>query len=339
MILITGGTGLVGSHLLYTLLKEGHHVRAIHRKGSDLSIVQKVFGYYGEDAISLARTIEWMEANIIDLPQLEKAFEGITHVYHAAAYVDFNPKNYYKLKKANIEGTANIVNLCLAYNIQKLCYVSSIATLGTSTNGDSITEDTHWNPESKNSVYAITKYGAEMEVWRGSQEGLQTVIVNPGVIIGEGLWHKGSGSLVRWVAKGISHYTSGTIGIVDVLDVVKAMVLAMNSSLHNERFILVAANKSYQLFLTELAKALGQKPPTKEMAKWKLVLLSKIDGFFSFLIGTRRRLVRSHVDALFNSDAYSGSKIEQVLPFSYRPVGDTFSRVSSNYLKDIDVTR
>lgn len=209
MILVTGGTGLVGSHLLYALLQKGQQVRAIHRKGSDLNNVKKIFGYYSEDAASLFNSIEWMEANITNIPQLEDAFKGVTQVYHAAAYVDFKPKNYYKLKKANIEGTANIVNLCLTFKVEKLCYVSSIATLGTPVNGQPITEETHWNPESQNSVYAITKFGAEMEVWRGSQEGLKTVIVNPGVILGEGLWHKGSGSIVKRVAKGLTYYTTG----------------------------------------------------------------------------------------------------------------------------------
>ncbi|MDX1463970.1 MAG: NAD-dependent epimerase/dehydratase family protein, partial [Marinirhabdus sp.] len=184
MILVTGGTGLVGSHLLYRLLKAGKQVRAIHRKNSSLENVVKVFSYYTDDAESLYQQIEWFEANILDITKLELAFKDVEWVYHAAAYVDFNPKNYHKLKKANIEGTANIVNLCIANSVKKLCHFSSIATLGDVVGDSKITEETYWNPEVKNSVYAITKYGAEMEVWRGTQEGVPAVILNPGVILG-----------------------------------------------------------------------------------------------------------------------------------------------------------
>lgn len=334
MILVTGGTGLVGSHLLYALLQEGKKVRAIHRKGSDLNNVKKIFGYYSENATSYFNAIEWREANITNIPQLERAFEGITHVYHAAAYVDFNPKNYYKLKKANIEGTANIVNLCLAFNIQKLCYVSSIATLGNSVNRAPVTEETYWNPENKNSVYAITKYGAEMEVWRGSQEGLKTVVVNPGVILGEGLWHKGSGSIVKRVAKGISYYTTGSIGLVDVLDVIKAMTTLMESSVTNERFILVAENKTYRSLLTGFSKAMGKNPPLKEIAKWKLITFSKLDALLARLFGTKRKLLRTFIDSLYTSEVYNGTKITQSISFTYRPIENTITRVSKRYLKD-----
>ncbi|HBR55748.1 MAG TPA: NAD-dependent epimerase [Flavobacteriaceae bacterium] len=334
MILVTGGTGLVGSHLLYFLLKKGEKVRAIHRKNSDLHIVEKVCNYYQGDYASIATQLEWFEANITDIPILTEAFEGVTHVYHAAAYVDFNPKNYHKLKKANIEGTANVVNLCLEKKVEKLCYVSSIATLGNAIGNEVLTEETYWNPEAKNSVYAITKYGAEMEVWRGTQEGLQAVIVNPGVILGEGLWHKGSGSIVTRVSKGLNYYTSGGIGLVDVRDVVRAMLLLMESATTNERFILVAANKSYRYFLTALATHLGTQAPTKNIARWKLSVFSGIDWFFSTLFGTKRKLLRTHVNSLYTFDTYDGSKIEEVLSFSYTPLSETLLRLTENFRSD-----
>ena len=334
MVLVTGGTGLVGSHLLYLLLKDGQRVRAIHRNGSDLSLLKKVCSYYTEDPTPLFENLEWFEANITDIPRLEAAFKDITQVYHAAAYVDFNPKNYHKLKKANIEGTANVVNLCLSHSVKKLCHVSSIATLGDAINGETITEDTYWNPEAKNSVYAITKYGAEMEVWRGTQEGLDAVIVNPGVILGEGLWHKGSGSLVKRMAKGMKYYTPGGIGLVDVRDVTKVMKLLMESDIKNKRFILVTENVSYQNFLGSLAETLGGKKPTAQIAKWKLVLFSKIDWFVSHVFGTKRKLLRTHVESLFSFQQYDGSKIETATKFTYTPLKRTIERVTQAFKKE-----
>lgn len=331
MILVTGGTGLVGSHLLYFLLKDNKKVRAVHRASSNLELVRKVFGYYTDTPDSLFEKIDWVEANITDLPALTEAFSGITHVYHAAAYISFDPKNYRKLKKSNVEGTANVVNLCLHFGIEKLCYVSSIATLGNSVNGAMITEETHWNPEEDNSVYAITKYGAEMEVWRGTQEGLKAVIVNPGVILGEGHWRSGSSAIVSSVARGVPFYTTGGVGIVDVLDVVKAMIDLMESEVVNQRFVLVAQNITYKDMLVGLSEHLNRKPPKRSIAKWKLVGLSKLDWLSAKLLGSKRRLLRSMVESLYTMSNYDASKIQKEINFEYTPVETTFERVTRYY--------
>lgn len=254
MILVTGGTGLVGSHLLYFLLKKNERVRAIQRKNSELNSVKKVFALYTSEVDSLFNKIEWVEANITDIPALTLAFENITKVYHCAAFITFHPSKYRVLKKVNEEGTANIVNLCLANSIEKLCYVSSVATLGSSLKSKLISEKTDWNPDEKNSVYAITKYGAEMEVWRGTQEGLDAVIVNPGVILGTSPDGGGSNVIISLGASGIPFYPSGAMGIVDVQDVVKAMILLMESETKNQQFILVGENVTYKELLSELAK-------------------------------------------------------------------------------------
>ena len=208
-------------------MQEHDRVRATHRASSKLEEVQNVFAYYTDTPEASFARIDWVEANITDIPALTEAFQGVTHVYHCAAFISFNPKHYRALKKNNVEGTANVVNLCLSQGVQKLCYVSSVATLGDPLPGQPTTEETHWNPEAKNSVYGITKYGAEMEVWRGTQEGLNAVIVNPGVILGEGYWHSGSGVLVKRAAKGVNYYTDGGTGLVDVRDVVDIMQTRM----------------------------------------------------------------------------------------------------------------
>ncbi|MFC7356430.1 NAD-dependent epimerase/dehydratase family protein [Jejudonia soesokkakensis] len=331
MILVTGGTGLVGSHLLYFLLKDGATVRAIHRTSSDLEAVKKIFFYYSENAEALFKKIDWVEANITDIPALSEAFKGITHVYHAAAYISFDPKNYYKLKKSNIEGTANIVNLCLANKIQKLCYVSSVATLGETLNGALIDEKTQWNPEEKNSVYAITKFGAEMEVWRGAQEGLDVVIVNPGVILGEGFWDSGSGSIFKQAAKGIPFYFGGGIGVVDVKDVVNIMLQLMKSDIVHNNYILVSENVSYKKFLSEIATSLGKKPPTKEAPKWILNVVRFFDWLAAILFGTKRKLLKSTVKSMYTTSFYDASKIREEVDYTFLPFEETVSRVATIY--------
>lgn len=333
MVLVTGGTGLVGSHLLYFLLKKGATVRAIHRKSSKLESVREVFEYYTDHPDSLYNAIEWMEADVTDVPALTNAFEGVSQVYHAAAYISFNPKHFQKLKKANIEGTANIVNLCISHNISKLCHVSSIATLGRTSDGSLIDEQVAWNPEEDNSVYAITKFGAEMEVWRGTQEGVDAVIVNPAVIMGSGYWHSGSGSIVKMVAKGTKYYTTGGVAIVDVRDVVRSMITLMESDIRNEQFVLAAENLSYNELLEKLATHLKVKPPHKSIPKWKLDLARKLDWLHAKLTGGRRRLLKATVNSMYKESYFDGGKITRSLDFKYTPADETLKRVGANYPK------
>ncbi len=327
MILVTGGTGMVGSHLLYFLLKEGRQVRAIHRKDSDLDSVKDIFALYTPEPDILFDKIQWMEADIIDIPALTEAFEAINYVYHCAAYISFIPSEYKRLKKINAEGTANIVNFCLAKNIKKLCYVSSVAVFGSSLQGKQIDEKTSWNPDERNNVYSITKYGAEMEVWRGTQEGLDAVIVNPGVIIGKSPNSTGSSLITELGSKGIPYYPSGGTGIVDVQDVVRAMILLMNSDLINQQYIIVGENISYRDLLSQLANISGKKPPERKLSKSLMFFLSGMDWLLCKVFGRERKLVNATVHSMFNTSFYDTSKIKKEFNFEFTPIQETLQRV------------
>lgn len=338
MILVTGGTGLVGSHLLYNLIVEGYNVRAIYRRPHKLESVKKVFSYYCEDFDALYNKIDWVEANINDIPSLEVAFEGITHVYHCAAFVSFEPDKYHQLRKINIQGTANIVNLCTTNNIKKLCYVSSVAAIGKSDKSETfINEETHWNPEEDHSVYAITKYGAEIEVWRGSQEGLEVVIANPGIILGPGFWRSGgSGSLFRQIHKGMPYYTNGISAYVDIWDVVNALTQLMNSAIKNERFILVSENLSFNEFQKSVAKELNVEPAKKEATTFILEIGWRLDWLNYKLRGKRRRFSKQMAKTVRSNRCYDNSKIKQALNFEFTPIDDSIKKVSAYFLKDLD---
>ena len=175
MILVTGGTGLVGYHLLLQLSLEKEAVRAIYRSEKKLQHVKNLFS--NENKLAAFEKIDWIQADILDIPALELSFTDVSLVYHCAALVSFNPKDEDKLYQNNIIGTANVVNIALSKNIKKLCYVSSIAALGNGTEHNLIVnEETERNNEAIRSDYSISKFGAEMEVWRGFQEGLEVVI-------------------------------------------------------------------------------------------------------------------------------------------------------------------
>lgn len=318
MILVTGATGLVGSHLVLSLLEQGQRVRAIYRTEQNKGRVQKVFEYYNN--ADLFEKIEWIQADVLDIPSLENAFQGVDFVYHCAAFISFNPDDEEKLRKVNIEGTANIVNFCLDKEIKKLCYVSSIAALGDLKEFESeITEETEWNSEVPHNDYAISKYGAEVEVWRAHQEGLKVVIVNPGVILGPLFWEEGSGDIYKKVKSEIPFYTTGGTGFISVLDLVKTMIFLQNSEISGERFTIVSETKTYQEITNLIAEKLGVKKPKYEAKKWMTGVTWRIDWFLG-LFGKTRILSKDMARSLHNVDNFDTSKIEKVLPFQFENI-------------------
>lgn len=321
MILVTGGTGLVGAHLLFKLLNDNQSVRAIYRTEKKFKTVKRIFSYYTKNPEVLFNKIDWVEADLNDIPSLTEAFAGIDYVYHCAAFVSFEPNKFDLLQKTNIEGTANIVNFCIAEKVKKLCYVSSIAAIGTpaiATN--QITEDTEWNPEFDNSVYAITKYGAELEVWRGTQEGLDAVIVNPGIIIGPGIWNYGSGSLITMVNKGMSYYTTGSTGYIDVNDVVNCMVQLLNSPIKNERYILTSEILTFKGFIYKTAAHLGVTSPKKEASTVLLAIGWRLDWLKHKLTGKRRILSKQTAQSALSTSQFSNTKITAALDYTFKTI-------------------
>lgn len=323
MILVTGGTGLVGSHLLFELTLSGERVRATYRTCSKIDRVKTIFSYYTKNT-SQFDTIEWVEADLTDLPKLSEAFSDITHVYHCAAFISFDPSDYRKLRNINIKGTTNIVNLCINHKIKKLCYVSSVATLGH--NSECIEEETHWESDRDQNVYAISKFGAEMEVWRGTQEGVPAVIVNPGIIIGPGFWNSGSGLLFKLAKKEQPYYTNGVTGYVAVEDLANVMIKLMHSEIVNERFILVGQNKSYLEIMTIIAKNLGTKPPLTFLSKTRLKWIWRLDWIVAKLLCRKRRLTKPLAQTLHTICHYDNSKIKSALnDFEFQPISESLS--------------
>ena len=328
MILVTGGTGLVGSHLLFDLAKKGETIRALKRENSSLQDVRECFSFYTDKVDELFDRIEWVNGDMLDTDSLNDALQGITHVYHCAALVSFKKADKGQIKNINIEGTKNIVDACIDYKIKKLCFVSSIAALGTpEEKGDIVSENTIWSPEDKRSTYSISKFNSELEVWRGIEEGLNAVIVNPSIILGPGYWHKGSSMLFTTVAKGLNYFTRGIMGYVDVRDVSKAMILLMDSDIKNERFILNADNCSYEFIFKSIARALNLPEPSKYASPliteigWRLAYIKKIVLF------QESSFTRSTARASHSCTYYSNQKIKNALGFEfiniYKSIKDT----------------
>ena len=319
MILVTGGTGLVGFHLLLQLSSEKEAIRAIYRSEKKRQHIKNLF----EATNQLAEfdKIDWVQADILDIPALESAFTDVTFVYHCAALVSFNPKDEDKLYQNNIVGTANVVNMCLSASVKKLAYVSSIAALGNGTEHNLvIDEETERNNEAVRSDYSISKFGAEMEVWRGFQEGLNVVIVNPGVIFGNGFPKEGSSLFIKNIKDGQSFYTLGKLGIVAVEDVVKAMLTLMKSTISGERFILVAEDVTYKELFDRIAANLQAKKPKYLVKKWQVQIARVLEFIFATLFFRKRMLTKATINSLYNEEIHETSKIKNAIGFEFLDV-------------------
>jgi nucleoside-diphosphate-sugar epimerase len=316
MILITGGTGMVGAHLLLHLTKSEIPVRAIYRNKKRIQRTKHLFDLC--EHADLFYKIEWVKADITDIPALENAFEGIDFVYHCAAVISFNAKDTSALRKANIEGTANMINLSIDFGIKKFCYVSSIAALGETLSHDRIiSEKSDWNPELFHSDYAISKYGGEMEVWRGTQEGLKVIVVNPGVIFGKGFGFEGSGEFFAKALKNFPFYTNGTTGVVSASDVVKVMISLMDSNIENERFTLVSENLPYRRIMNFCAQLLNKRQPHIYASPFSCSLAWRLDRAISACTGKKRSFTRAMAKASHSNYIYSNTKIKETIGFEF----------------------
>ena len=324
MILVTGATGLVGAHLVLHLVELGESVRAIYRTTTSIEKTKNLFSLYHKS--HLFEKIEWIEGDILDIPSLEMAFQNIEIVYHCAALISFDPKEEETIRKTNIEGTANVVNLCIDQQI-RLLHVSSIAALGNAKNGSLITETDFWEYDSNVHAYAISKYEGEMEVWRGLAEGLNAIIVNPAVIIGKGAGFKGSGAIFKLVKEGLKFYTNGATGIVEVTDVAKCMILLMQSEISGERFTLSAENLHYKDFFAKIAKGFGVKAPSTEAKPWMLSIAWRAAKVISFFTGKAAALTKDAARSSFNLSYYSNEKIKKTIPIQFKPLTQSINEV------------
>ena len=311
MILVTGGTGLLGSHLLFDLVSSGKQVRALKRKSSNTDMVRKIFSYYSADVDNLFTSIQWVEGDIMDFASVDDALEGVGYVYHAGAVVSFYPKDHKEMLRTNIEGTANLVNLCIARKIRKFCYVSSVAVLGRAVNTGISDETTWWQPSKKNSVYGQSKFGAEREIWRGMEEGLNAYIVNPSVILGPGFWDGGNSGLFSLVWKGLKYYTRGINGYIDVRDLSKAMRMLMESDISGERFIVSSENCSYQQVFEYMAKYLGKPAPKFNVPPALTDIAWRVEAVRSFIMRTKPEVTREMATTTAQIYTYSNEKIKK----------------------------
>ncbi len=332
MILVTGATGLVGSHLLYALAKRGEKIRATKRPTSHVNVVALAFSFYGKHETKWLENIEWVDADLLNPADVEDLFEDVTHVFNCAALVSFNPKDKYKLIHENPAITSILVNEALQRNVVHFAHVSSVAAIGrTKDFNQIITEETEWKNGPDNSNYAVSKHLAELEVWRGIEEGLCAAMINPTVVLGAGNWNNSSNTLFKKFSKPYAFYTNGCNGFVDVRDVVDLLLKISDQKINNQRFIAVGENISYKALTSQIATAFNQKPPHIAAKKWMLNLLWRAEKLRTTLTNTSPLITKETTHSAMSSWQYANNKATEVLQHTFRPIHQSIAEFVAFY--------
>ncbi|PCJ63170.1 MAG: hypothetical protein COA58_16400 [Bacteroidetes bacterium] len=328
---ITGANGFLGVHIIHHLLNQGHQVRAIIRPRASLSEFELVSGWYTMDEATKSN-LSWHECELYDVVGLEDVIQGCNYVIHLAGVISYLQKDLERMITVNQEYTANVINVAKDVGVIKLLYCSSIAAISKSTKGDLIVEDTEWDNEIAHSNYGYTKYLGECELWRAKEEGLSTIAINPGIILGYGNWNKGSNKLFKNAATGFPFYSNGETGWVGVQDVARIVEQLCLSDISGERFILVSENKSFKDVAFNMSTSLGRKNPSIEIKGILYRLVYLIVSLKEFL-GLGGMLSKETVRASVAVNSFSSTKIKDVLKFDFESINRVINSACEEYKK------
>ncbi|WP_143883356.1 NAD-dependent epimerase/dehydratase family protein [Chryseobacterium binzhouense] len=332
MVFVTGATGILGRVIVLELLKKGKKVRAAKRPTSNLIEVKNSYRYYTENSDDFFSKIEWVDIDFEDILSVEAALNDVTEVYHCAAKVGYNPKDSKEIYRTNTKSTGNLLYACENSTVKKFLHVSSIAVLDLFNENGELDESSDFNPKEDHSAYAISKHISEMEVWRASAEGLNTIIINPGMIIGTGNWGKSSGDVFPTFENNSFTFSGGT-SYVDVRDVAEIAVHLMEKEKFGERFVIVSETKKYAEIGEQIRKKLGLKE-AKILSKNILQIGRVANVLFSWLIPQLRMATKTNIEAVSNLNFISNKKIKERLGYQFIPVSESIDFHLNNYIND-----
>lgn len=340
MILVTGATGLLGSHVVCDLLAHGHTVRALYRSEKRKQRIAQLLQYYHpEQAEVWFRSIEWVSGDVLDLVDLETAMTGCEKVIHCAALVSFHRRDFWELFEHNRTGTANVVNTALYLGIKQLVHVSSTAAVGSDPVmiGDDVRRETNrWNPNESASGYSVSKYSAEKEVWRGIEEGLNAAIVNPSVMFGPGNWDESSLKIMRTLNNGLRFYTPGGNAFVDVRDVATVIRKLLEADVTGERFLVTGHNRSFKELFDLICEQLEVQSPRWKSGSALTGIAWRLAGIFARLTGKRPTITKESAGSAHRTTRYSSEKVLKQFPdFQFHSLEDAIWNTIKGRLIDV----
>ena len=326
MIAVTGANGLLGSFIIRKLIEQKQSFVAFKRQGSDTSLLSDV-----------THAITWRDVDVCDEISLREGLENVDQVIHAAAVVSFNPRKASQVMDINVKGTRHIVNACLAQGVKRLVHISSVSALGRQKGQRHIDETNKWVDSKLNSVYAESKYLAELEVFRGQEEGLSSVILNPSVILAPADWNKSSAQLFKYVWEERPFYTEAYLNFVDVRDVALAAYQMLHQPVEAERFVVSAGNISFGDFFQQIAKKFNRKPPSVKLGKNLLQVIARTESFRARMVGAEPLITRETARLAGTEFLYNNQKITKALNFQFQPIDKTLQWCCEYYMTKLHV--
>jgi len=322
MVFVTGGTGFVGAYVIKELVNKGYSVRAIRRSNK--------LPFYIPS--SILEKVDWVDGDVLDVVALGEKMKGTRAVIHSAGMVSFNPGDRNQLLKINAEGTANVVNAALENEVPRFLHVSSVAALGRTRSNSIVNETKQWSDSDLNTNYGLSKYRAELEVWRGIAEGLSAVIVNPSTVLGYGDWHSSSTAIFKNAYNGFNWYSNGINGFVDVEDLARAIVLLMESNIHGERFIVSSENWPFRKLFNTIADQFGKKHPSREATNFLSGLAWRLEKLKSLITGKPPLLTRETAKIALSKTTFDNSKLLNALPgFQFTSLEESVRKACEKY--------
>lgn len=322
MVLVTGGTGFLGSYIIQHLVEKGYAVRAIRRSNKIPHWIPK----------EIFDKVEWVEGDVLDVVALQEAMEGVDTVIHSAAIVSFVKKHRKEMYQVNVEGTANVVNMALEKNVKRLVHISSVAAIGRTVGGGHVNEEKKWEESKANTHYGKSKFKAELHVWRGIGEGLEAVILNPSTILGYGDWNSGSCSIFRNVYEEFKWYSPGINGFVDVTDVAKVTIALMESSVSEQRFIVNGDTWSFKKLQDAIADGFGKKRPNRKTTPLLMAVAWRMEKIKAMFTGKDPLLTKESARVAQSQTWFENDKILRILPgFSFTPLDQTIKKACEKY--------
>ncbi len=327
MILVTGGTGFLGSYLIKNLVEKGLPVRALQRTDN--------FPFYIPR--SIYDKVEWIKADVLDLVSLDDAMKNVDSIIHTAAIVSFSKDRRKEMYQVNVEGTENVVNMALENNVKRLVHISSIAALGRTTKPEVVTEEKKWEANPNNTHYAISKHHAEIHAWRGFAEGLDGVVLNPSTILGYGDWHQSSCAVFKNAYRSFPWYTDGVNGFVGVEDVAEAAAQALASGINHKRFIVNADNWAFRKLFDTMADHFNKPRPNKKATRTMGSIAWRVEKLKSMLTGSKPLLTRETSKVAHSKTSFANQALLLAFPgFSYTPLETVIKNSCEKYLEAVE---
>jgi dihydroflavonol-4-reductase len=305
-VLVTGGSGFVGSAVLRALGARGLRLRALTRATSVRT------NFAGVDC-------EIVEGDLVDATAMTRAMEGMRYLFHVAADYRLWARDPSEIMRANLEGTQNIMEAARAAGVEKIVYTSSVATLRA---GHTVIDESAPLAEGEGiGVYKNSKVAAERLVERMAAQGLPAVIVMPSTPIGpRDVKPTPTGRILVEAATGkIPAFVDTGLNLVHVGDVAAGHLLALERGVIGERYILGGHDVSLRRMLADIAGLAGRKAPTINLPRAPLYPLALAAEAVARFTGKEPILTRDALDMAAHHMFFTSAKATRDLGYHARP--------------------